>query len=326
VPLEAAEERSAMKRTQVISLAAGWNAVFLEVEPLDTAPAKVFAGHPVDIAAAYFPHEAPTQFVTNPGTQLFKGLGWGVWYAADRPDAFLKTLNAIYGQQAYLIHTTAAFEWRVEGLVAMPKVKWQPNSYNLTGFSMRSQGTPTFAEFFSPSKAHQGKPVYRLTEGVWRKVINPSAEAMKSGEAFWIYCDGPSDYQGPLTVETAPRDGILVLDSAGSLILRNQTDHPVTPLMEHITVDQKPVPLSIRVRILGDSEEAVKSAAAEKPASNWTQPMPAMEASAALAIPFEARRREMSSWQQCSLLKISTDMGTELWVPVLAMRKDLQKQ
>src|SRR5262245_27594090 len=99
----------AMKRTQTVSLAAGWNAVFLEVEPMDTAPGKVFAGLPVDVAAAYFPPEAPTQFVTNPGAELFKGLGWGVWYAENRPDAFLKTLNAVYGQQAYLIHTTQAF-------------------------------------------------------------------------------------------------------------------------------------------------------------------------------------------------------------------------
>src|SRR5688572_29971355 len=75
-----AADAPAMKRTQTVSLTAGWNAVFLEVEPMDTAPGKVFSGLPVDIAAAYFPPEAPTQFVTNPGAQLFKGLGWGVWY------------------------------------------------------------------------------------------------------------------------------------------------------------------------------------------------------------------------------------------------------
>ena len=108
-----------MKRTQTVSLTAGWNAVFLEVEPLDAAPGAVFKGLPVDIAAAYFPHEATTQFVTNPGVHLFKGLGWGVWYAEDRPDAFLKTLNAIYGQQAYLIHTKQAFQWKVDGLAAV---------------------------------------------------------------------------------------------------------------------------------------------------------------------------------------------------------------
>jgi hypothetical protein len=249
-----------------------------------------------------------------------------VWYGAGRPDAFLKTLNAIYGQQAYLIHTTAAFEWRVEGLVSMGKVRWQPNSYNLTGFSMRAQGTPTFAEFFAASPAHRGKPVYRLTDGVWRKVTNAAAEPMRSGEAFWVFCEGSSDYQGPFTVETTPREGILVLNSGGTLTIRNRSDHPVTPTMEHVAVDRKPVPLSIRVRVLGDSEEPVKSVAAAKPASAWTQAMPPMEAGAALALPIEVRRQEMTAGEQCSLIKISTDMGTELWVPVYAARTDLQKQ
>ena len=137
VPLSAADG-PALKRTQTVALTAGWNAVYLEVEPLDLAPGKVFQGLPVDIAAAYFPQEAPTQFVTNPGAQLFKGLGWGVWYGESRPDAILKSLNSIYGNQAYLIHTTQAFAWKVEGLVALPKVRWQPDSFNLTGFGVKA--------------------------------------------------------------------------------------------------------------------------------------------------------------------------------------------
>jgi hypothetical protein len=314
-----------MRRTQTVSLMAGWNAVFLEVEPFDLAPAKVFAGHPVDMVAAYFPHESPTQFVTNPGTQLFKVLGWGVWYAENRPDAFLKTLNSIYGQQAYLIHATQPFQWRVDGLVSMAKVRWQPDSYNLTGFAVAAQGAPAFEEFFAASNAHRGQPIYRLVNDVWKKVTNPSAETMRSGEAFWVYCKGSSDYQGPLSVETTEGEGLLLLQNSGSIILRNHTDHPVTPALEHVTVDALPVPLSIRVRVLGDPQSPVKFAAAQKPAASWHQEMPPLEGSGRIGIPFEARLKEMSVSQQASLLKITTDMGTELWVPVLAERKDLKK-
>ena len=322
----AADDRPAMTRTQTINLTAGWNAVFLEVEPLEVAPGKVFAGKPVDIAAAYFAHEAPTQFVTNPGTQLFKGLGWGVWYAESRPDAFLKTLNAIYGQTAYLIHTTQAFEWKVEGLASMAKVNWQPNGYNLTGFAMRAQGTPTFAEFFAASPAHKDQAVYRLVNEVWKKVTNPTVETMRSGEAFWIFSKGGSDYQGPLSVETSPQDGLLVLNGSGTVILRNHSDHPVTPALEHVTVDAKPVPLSINVRVLGDPDNPIKGVAAEKPAGSWQQAMPPMEAGAKLGIPFSVRAGEMTAPEQGSLLKITTDMGTELWVPVVGRRPDLEKK
>jgi len=322
-----AAEPPAMKRTQTISLTAGWNAVFLEVEPLDAAPEKVFANLPVDIAAAWFPHEAPTQFVTNPGTQLFKGLGWGVWYAEDRPDAFLKTLNAIYGQQAYLLHATRAFEWKVDGLVSLAKVKWQPDSFNLTGFGVKKQGAPSFAEFFEASPAHRGQAIYRLDQNVWKKVVHPAAEAMRSGEAFWIFCKGGSHYQGPLTVEAMTGSTLLELASRDTLILRNHTSHPVTPHMEHLPPDARPVPLSISVRVTGASlTEPVKQLAANKPAQAWEQEMPALEAGGRLALPFSARTAEMTAPEQVSLLKFSTDMGTELWVPVLGRRPDLEKK
>jgi hypothetical protein len=319
-------EPPAMKRAQVVNLAEGWNSVFLEVEPMNVAPEKVFAGLAVDIVAAYFPPEAPTQYVTNPGAQLFKGLGWGVWYAENRPDAFLKTLNAIYGQQAYLIHATRAFEWKVDGLVSMAKVKWQPDSFNLTGFGVKKQGAPSFGQFFASSAAHRSQAIYRLEQNVWRKVLNPSAEAMRSGEAFWIFCKGGSNFQGPLTVETAQGSSLLELASRDTLILRNHTDHPVTPHMEHITPDPNPVPLSINVRVTGGSlTEPVKLLAAKKPALAWEQAMPQLEAGGRLALPFSARTAEMTAAEQVSLLKFTTDMGTEIWVPVLGRREDLEK-
>lgn len=322
-----AAEPLVMKRQQIISLTEGWNAVFLEVEPLDAAPEKVFAGQPVDIVAAYFPPAAPLQFVTNPGSQLFKGLGWGVWYAEDRPDAFLKTLNAIYGNQAYLIHTTRAFEWRVDGMVTLARTKWQPDSFNLTGFGVKKQGAPSFGEFFAASPAHRNQAIYRLEQNVWRKVLNPAAEVMRSGEAFWIYCSGGSEYQGPLSVEALNGKSMLEVSPGDTIILRNHTSHPVTPHMEHLTGQTSPVPLSIQVRVLGaNSEEIVKYAAAKKPAQQWEQAMPPLEAGGRLALPFTARTAEMTAAEQVSLLKFSTDMGTEIWVPVLGRREDLEKQ
>ena len=108
----AAEQSVGHRRTQELALSAGWNAVFLEVEPLDDSPAKVFAGLPVDKVATLFGHPASNQFVTDPGVDLFKATGWGVWYAPGLPEAFLKSLGAINGNRAYLVHATAACQWR----------------------------------------------------------------------------------------------------------------------------------------------------------------------------------------------------------------------
>ena len=41
-------------REQVIPLRAGWNAVFVEVEPVESEPARVLAGLPVEILAGFF--------------------------------------------------------------------------------------------------------------------------------------------------------------------------------------------------------------------------------------------------------------------------------
>jgi hypothetical protein len=46
------------------------------------------------------------------------------------------------------------------------------------------------------------------SDGKWHKVGNPAAERMRRGEAFWVYCRGQSQYQGPLTVTFDVGDGL----------------------------------------------------------------------------------------------------------------------
>ena len=55
-----------LERTQVVELEAGWNAVYLEVEPEEAAPEAVFEGMPVDVVAQYFQRQSPVQFIANP--------------------------------------------------------------------------------------------------------------------------------------------------------------------------------------------------------------------------------------------------------------------
>lgn len=314
---------SGHQRVQEIPLKAGWNAVFLEVEPVDPAPAKVFAGLPVDKVATLFQSPVTNQFVTDPGVELFKGQGWGVWYAPGTPEAFLKSLDAINGNRAYLVHAKSACQWRACGDALMPATVWRADAYNFTGFSVRSPGGPTFAQFFAGSKAHKDQAIYRLVDGRWKKVLQPSAESMKSGEAFWAYCKGPSDFQGPLRVETDTRRGLVLGASGGRLVLRNACPHPLTPEVRHLAAEGPPLPLSILVRSFGDPAAPIRSIPAEMPAGPWEQAMPPLETGGSVAIPFECRGGAMSRSRQASLLKITTDLGTETWIPVVGFRGDL---
>jgi len=309
-------------RTQTLQLREGWNAVYLEVSPLNTDPSVVLSNAPIDIAASYYAHGTKAQFMTDPEVNLMRNAGWGVWYSSKRPDAFLKSLHAIYGQQAYLIHCTSDHTWQVTGASVPTQITWEPNTFNLVGFSVQAQSAPTFAQFFAGSTAHQHNRIYRLTDGSWRRVLDPTAETMASGEAFWIYCDGPSRYQGPLRIETSQRDGLVLGEGIASLTLRNESDHPVSPTIEHVASGPHPLPLSIVIQAVGDPAEPVRTISAPLPKGHWVQPLPPIEAGGVVRVPLEVRTEEINAFVASSLLKVSTDVGTETWIPVMSIRND----
>jgi len=318
-----AQVTGGVERTQHISLSKGWNAVFFEVEPTDVLPSKVFAGLPVDKAATLFENPVTNQFVTDSTIDLSKSSGWGIWYAAGLPESFLKSLDEIHGNRAYLVHAKEACLLKILGRVSPEQVRWKSDAYNFVGFPVRSPGGPTFGQFFAGSSAHQGQNIYRLVNGRWKKVLQPTNEAMRSGEAFWIFCDGGSDYQGPLGVETSTRVGLVVGRGEAELILRNDSPHPLSPTIEHVSGSTPPVPLSIVVDSVGDPANPVAQIGVPMPAGAWKQDLPSLEVGGAISTPFEARLAEMLQPEQASLLKITTDLGTEVWVPVRGYRDDL---
>ena len=315
-----------LQRVQIIELNKGWNAVYWEVAPLESEPDRVFANLPVDMAATFFPGSTSSeQFITNPGINLTKSRGWGVWFAKDRPEAFLGSLGAIYGQQAYLVHAKSAIQWNLTGTVVPSVTRWRSDAYNLVGFGVRSQGAPSFAEFFDGSAAHRQQSIYRLVNDNWKKVTQADAESMRSGEAFWIYCKGSSDFQGPLRVELPLSGGLMLSGDPGAVILRNQTGNPLTATFERVASGGNELPVSMVMTMYGDPANPVKSVTVAKPTAPWTQELPALEAGKAFAVPFESRSAEMTSSAQGALLKVTTDLGSEYWVPVYGFRPDLSK-
>lgn len=320
-----------IQRTQVISLTKGWNSVFLEVQPEDLDPAEAFSGVPVDIVASHYNPNQPTQFVSDPAADLFRETGWNVWYAPERPDAFLTTLFAIYGPRAYLIHARSNFAWEVEGAVVLEPIQWQPDSFNLVGYSLNEQAPPTFAQFFAGSSAHQHNRIYRLMDEHWTRIQDPTAEIMRSGEAFWVYCDGTSGYQGPLDVSTTLQAGLVLTDRPDKLVLRNRTDHPLTPTIEHVPTGNAPVPISVVIQTTDPDQltgisSMIKYVSVPQPTGSWTLPLPVIEAGKGISVPMEARLEEMTTYLHSSLFKITTDLGTEQWVPVFALRQDLKQE
>lgn len=86
-------------RPQAIQLQRGWNAVFLEVYPVEAKPSALFAQTPIDVVAGYFAPESSAQFMTDPDANLFSQAGWGVWYAENRPMRFSNPCTAFMGSR-----------------------------------------------------------------------------------------------------------------------------------------------------------------------------------------------------------------------------------
>jgi hypothetical protein len=313
--------RADVLRTQTIELRQGWNAVFLEVEPPNTNPDAVFAGTPVDVVARYFPMSSPVQFISDPADAPWNKPGWGVWYSTNRPDAFLTSLHALHGNKACLVHATANHLWRVTGKVAFTRIRWQADSFNLLGFPVDEQAPPTFDRFFAGAGGLIGQRIYRLdNKGRWLPVTTPTTTTVRTGEAYWVYCQGRTDYQGPLDVK-GPGLGMLDFGATGSTLqvdLLNTLSSPASVTVERVS-DTGDLPLARVVRDLSTLQTSYPELAPVTALSS-------LEAGTPDFLRLQVRREAMTAAEQVCLLKLTSSQGVRFWIPVRAARTDLVAQ
>jgi hypothetical protein len=311
-------------RTQRVELVTGWNAVYLELDPSVSDPSALFAGQPVDVVATFVAPQRSAQFVRNPSASLLGTYGWSVWYAPARQDHFLTSLHSIYGAKPYLIHATTNAVLQLPGTVAIEQRVWTPNAYNFVGFSVASPGAPTFREFFRGSAAHNHNKMYRMVDGTWRQLLDPGAAAMRAGEAFWIYCEGRSDFTGPLEVSTRSTAGVTLSSRGGSEVaFRNRTPHPLAFTVEHLVDPAQPIPVSTPVRVMDEAAGGLRTLSVHFDAAHFVQAFPALNAGAAARLPLELRLQDAGPGVRRSVLKVTTDIGTITYIPVSASRDDL---
>ncbi|MBL9135671.1 MAG: hypothetical protein JNK85_07380 [Verrucomicrobiales bacterium] len=306
------------RRTQQIHLRAGWNAVFLEVQPDRAKPDEAFAGQPVTSVAAFFSGRAEAQFLRSPGDAPWREEGWAVWHAPDRPDAVLSNLHRLQAHRPLLVLASSDFTWSVTGEARATVLQWHPDTCTFTGLPVDAAAPPTFAEFFSGSPAHQRLRCYRLEAGAWKLVRNPASDRIRSGEAYWIETDGGSTYQGPLRVKL-PASGALDFDTAvasRSLRLNNESPQSSAQLrMERVSGE---LPLRRTTRDLSKLE----TKATDLPSS---LSLGALPPGASTTVRLEPARDRMTTARSEALLRITDGRGTEQWIPVRAQRSEANR-
>jgi hypothetical protein len=196
----AALSASAQTSTQTLHLLAGWNAVHLRVAPT-TDIAGVFAGTPVEVVSSWYPEKQKVAALQDLSAEPWKSAEWRTWQAGGKAGAFLNNLHALESGRAYLVKASSAVNVMVTGTVALERLRWHSQSFNLTGLPADPAAPATLAGFFAASPAHQPLRVFKLNAGRWQAV--PGTAAIEPDTAYWVWCGEGSEYQGPLDVRAA---------------------------------------------------------------------------------------------------------------------------
>lgn len=212
----------AQTATQTINLQEGWNAVWLEVEPTYAADHPTQPGLPMSPEDAFnTAGNAAIKVIASPrqlaglaeffsgsttanadtigqGTiNQFNQQGWETWHRGSPVNE--NNLVMTTGNRPYLIKATPAVTLNVTGTVRFFRPTWAPDRYNLVGFGIT--GTVSFQDFFGPSNGtHPVEKIYTLAPGGDWSVVGPG-NPMEDDRAYWIFCNGASDYMGPVAVD-----------------------------------------------------------------------------------------------------------------------------
>ncbi len=189
---------------ETIELHAGWNAVWLNVEPEPNDLEQLLAlqASPLDCRAVWT--FEPNRGLTGAGSNEP-----GRWFSYDKGlPASLQSLRTLRGHRAYLINVNVAGSLRLTGHPIIRPISFTGSASNAFGtLTNAGEGPLTFEEFFAhPGAAGKvvsaGSPlkhdIFSLTDAglVRRNLTDPIAP----NEAYWINVVQDFNYAGPLDI------------------------------------------------------------------------------------------------------------------------------
>ena len=223
--------------TQEIALEPGWNAVWLNVQPVERCD-EVFWGTAVEMVWKWDGGLFRPDFRTTPGDLGTHERQWFCW----RPESSgLSALNTLFGLEAntgYMIKLREDAEpviWSVKGAAVAPMVEWRPNAFNLCGFPVMLDG-PSFAAFFADcdevNAVVGSDALFAVGPAGERIPIRSTAHThVERGKAYWIKADNPRGFMGPLEMRAGRSIHFSDQVPYSSVKLRNITDEPLNVVL-----------------------------------------------------------------------------------------------
>ncbi|MFO1499277.1 MAG: hypothetical protein U1G07_12925 [Verrucomicrobiota bacterium] len=220
---------------QTLDLKAGWNAVFLHVDPSHTTLDDLLADEATSIEEVWRwnPNPSSGQFVTSPQNPVDTGSQWTSWR---RDQAATSPLRRLSANAAYLVRASADTSWVLAGKPVLPSYQWTTSGMNLIGFATAPVAPPTFQDFFSPSATLLAAEVFRYQGGTLGttnpiRVTTLRSTPVRRGEAFWVRAGQAfNDFYGPFEVTALPSGQVRFGDtlSSQSFRIRNRTAAALT--------------------------------------------------------------------------------------------------
>ena len=146
-------------------------------------------------------------------------------------------------------------------------------------------------------------------------VNNPGSTLMRAGEACWVYCQGGSDYQGPLGIKLAYGKGLVMRATSTAVTLSN---HSRDPIQIDVLSETDQLPLAYLAKTLDVGQLQMLSV--DLPARYR---FPVLEPGQTAEFRLQARRDRMATALQSTLLRLSSDAGVTTWIPVVAYRENV---
>ena len=211
--LAALPAHAAFTMNQTFNLRAGWNAIWLEVEPVNQDINVVFQGIPVESVWTFASVVSSVDFIQDPTETVWNRDRWLMHVPTNRVESLNNNLFKVLGNRAYLVKVSAPATLNVSGEPKLRFPKWAPDAYNFRGFPVDPNALPTFASFFRFSPAHCNiaqqrlQKIYQLNDAGQWTLVN-QFDRLKHGEAYWVYTSGVSEFIAPLGVSVDFGNGL----------------------------------------------------------------------------------------------------------------------
>ena len=236
--------------TEEVALTAGWNAVYLSVQPSATDCAALFAGLPVQGVWCWNPAPRSAQFKDDPQQPLARSHDWLCWRPANHPQAFLNSLCWVQGGRGYLVQlatNSTPLTWRVKGTPVLFRREWKAATRTFTGLPVAANIT-SFEDFFRASSAigissaNGGEICQVNSAGQGLRLFTPSRVKIQPTLAYWILGRDATDYAGSVRVTLDNGSGLTFPAgiSTRHLLIRNESAAACTVTVRSLASESAP--------------------------------------------------------------------------------------